>query len=249
MGTNQTKQTGRPKDNGFTIIEVLLFTSLSALFLLIALLGTGPIQRNTQFTIAMEEVEQITDGVVADIRNGVSNNQGPIPCASGGAAESGANIDCVLVGKLIDFGDPGSSEYVVYDVVGDFVDTETPLADINLRTADTTATSNSYSWGITYRGSLNDGSGYLLNARMLGIYFDTNTQDNTVIVPVAYTSRDRPGIGAINPNANTYGGNLNMSLCFLGGNENRAAKLLFGVESRSLSPEVNFDPADCRGAT
>lgn len=248
MGKYQTKLSAKEFQKGFTIIEVLLFTSLSALFLLIAVLGSGSIQRNTEFTLGMEEIEQIVDGVVSDLRNGVSVNPGNIGCDLGGSfTEAGTNAECILMGKVIDFGDIDSRNYRVYDIIGDREAEDLGSANLKVvsRGGSPIQREFQYKWGVEYAGSMNQ-EGFLGGVRMLGLFFDISKDYNTVIVPYAYnqSSTDNSVIRLVNPSDVSNLRSQNLGLCFDGPNDNRTAALIFAAGSRQVSSEVDYN-ADC----
>lgn len=76
--------------NGFTIIEVLLFLGLTGLFMLIAFAGIGQRTDNVRLTDSIRSLEFFINGEASAIRNGVNSS----PNATG------KDEDTVFLGKM-----------------------------------------------------------------------------------------------------------------------------------------------------
>lgn len=102
---------------GFTIIEVVLFLALSAMFLLIAFTGISGRTRDVQYTDSMRSLESFFISQRDSITKGV-NTTG-----------DGTSEDTIILGKIFQF-TAGSDEVEVYTVYGRRPVSDTSETDI-----------------------------------------------------------------------------------------------------------------------
>jgi type II secretory pathway pseudopilin PulG len=100
----------RPQQSGFTIVEVVVFMSVSIALVASAIgLFSTRIPR-TQFTQAVNELDIKLKGVGNDVLNGYYANSGNISCNAGGdiqntaPTEQGTNAGCIFLGRAVQFG-------------------------------------------------------------------------------------------------------------------------------------------------
>ncbi len=118
---------GWPKrrNQGFTIIEVLIVLAVSGLLLTAALVTINGKQRVTSFNQSIRNLQTELQQIVNDVGSGYYPNNGTISCANGGpgggvkltsgAASQGTNVDCIFLGKVLQFA-VGSNDPEIYNV-------------------------------------------------------------------------------------------------------------------------------------
>lgn len=109
------------RSEGYTIVEVSLFLGISALLLVVALVGTGLSIRTTRFTDTTRSVHAYVQQQYDDLLNGVNSRNGSQACNAGvidtGTSQTPGTSNCLIMGKLIVF-KQGSSDLTTYDIVG-----------------------------------------------------------------------------------------------------------------------------------
>lgn len=121
----------RRRVGGYTIIEVVIVLTVSALLFAASVVGYSLQNRRTQFTDSVNNFAQEIQDVLGDIQNGVYPSNNSFSCsanASGGvpiinysgSAKQGSNTSCIFLGKAIQFGPNGTNNAAidVYTVVG-----------------------------------------------------------------------------------------------------------------------------------
>jgi hypothetical protein len=119
--------------DGFTVFETMIFLAVSsALFISVVFTLSGQ-QRRAEFTYGVQEYITRVEDVMNDISTGFYYNSGSFTCRAPlgtvvitpGASQPGQNVDCILVGRVIQFGAkniPGTSNsfqgYRVLSVAG-----------------------------------------------------------------------------------------------------------------------------------
>ncbi len=82
----------REKEEGFTIIEVLIVLAIAALILVIVLIAIPQLQRNQRNTARKNDVSRIA----TTVNEFQSNNNGGIPCPTGATvAQCNADLDAI----------------------------------------------------------------------------------------------------------------------------------------------------------
>ncbi len=92
----------RTRDEGFTIIEVLIVLAIAGLILLIVFLAVPALQRSSRNTQRKNDAASV-GGAIA---NYISNNGGTLPVSLGGASATASNIDFCSAGGAAVGGTP-----------------------------------------------------------------------------------------------------------------------------------------------
>lgn len=244
------------QEKGFTIIEVVLFLAISGLFFVIAFSTIGTRTRNTQFTLAMEQTQELISDVVTDLNSGVVNSlDRNLECRettsslviSSGSSDI-AGEDCVLLGKVIDFMSIGSEQVRIYDVLGSreaLKDDSILLSSSSIKhlSLNETALTEELPGGLEYRGVSRPK--YAIGLRMLGFFFRVDNPSASNVIPVGFTSSGTAAIenpSNYDPASRTVGDNFSARLCFQ--SDDRQAEIVFGWHNRQLSGEIDYD-TDC----
>ncbi len=114
---------------GYTIVEVMIFLAISSAILVSALLLVGGQQQKTQFTQSLRDIDSHIRDVMNDVSAGIysntgnfqclADNAGSAPVISAGADKQGANVSCIYIGKVLQFGPASSPEdFNVFSVAG-----------------------------------------------------------------------------------------------------------------------------------
>ncbi len=113
---------------GYTIAELSLFLGISALLLIMALIGTGATVRSTRFTDSTRSLHAYVQQQYDDLLNGVNSRSGAEACASGAVdittPQTPGTSNCLFMGKLVVL-KQGTSVATSYNIVG----TEPATAD------------------------------------------------------------------------------------------------------------------------
>lgn len=109
------------RSEGYTIVEVSLFLGISALLLVMALVGTGLSIRTTRFTDTNRSLHAYVQQQYDDLLNGVNSRNGSQACNAGvvdtGTSQTPGTSNCLIMGKLIVF-QQNSSDLTIYDIIG-----------------------------------------------------------------------------------------------------------------------------------
>ena len=115
---------------GFTIVETMIFLAVSGALLLAAMTFITSSQNGTQFKQGANDALQEVNKVINNVANGYFAGDDSVVCTvnpartavtAGVDASSegkGTNKDCVFLGRVIEFGAPGSTAFTVRDVAG-----------------------------------------------------------------------------------------------------------------------------------
>lgn len=129
---------------GYTIIEVVVVLTVSALLFASSIAAYTQQNRRTQFTNSVNDFAQGIQDVLNDVQNGFYPSANSFSCTVSGTSppainysgnnQQGTNTDCIFVGKAIQFypqsGTP--SDVDVFTVVGRRLDTSgNPVSDIS----------------------------------------------------------------------------------------------------------------------
>lgn len=90
---------------GFTLVEVVLFLALTALFMLIAFTGIVGRSRNVQFTDSIRSLEGFLQRQISDVRNGVN------------LTGEGDQLNQIVLGSVLKF-NPDSDIVNIYKIRG-----------------------------------------------------------------------------------------------------------------------------------
>lgn len=109
------------RSEGYTIIEVSLFLGISALLLVIALVGTGVSIRTTRFTDSTRSLHAYVQQQYDDLLNGVNSRFGNESCTSGAidtsTSQTPGTSNCLYMGRLIVF-KQSSHTITTYSIIG-----------------------------------------------------------------------------------------------------------------------------------
>lgn len=240
---------------GFTIIEVILFLALSALFLTIAFMGVRGRTANVQFTDSMRSLQSFLVSEQNKLTNGVNPSTSP-PTGCGNVGDlTGESNACILVGRVVRFGkDADPSVVNVRVLYGDKpsahdISTKSDLVLIN--------ESNPHDDGSGYSNGISWGTGFNL-AQSVNLNpagpdtFDSigwlRSPGSTRVVPIAFKSSvtDLDG-DYYKPSASetSMANEVQTRLCFEG-NEGRVAAIYFGDGAGKASIELVFDDTNCK---
>jgi hypothetical protein len=134
---------------GYTIVEVMIFLVISAGLFGAAVTGLTLQNNRTQFTESVQTFDQRLQDILNDVETGYlpSNDNykcditGGVPTISnpgGGGRDLGTNLDCVFVGKAIQFAPSGgtASDFRVYTLIGRRVKPNAQNINVQVETID-----------------------------------------------------------------------------------------------------------------
>lgn len=116
------------RDNGFTIVETLIFLAVSSLILVSTLTLVGGAQRKNEFNQGVRDFQQQIDDLIDNVTTGYTASQENFTCdttsgkpeikaaSPGSGTKLGQNNNCIFIGKVLQFADQG--QFDVYSVVG-----------------------------------------------------------------------------------------------------------------------------------
>lgn len=219
------------------MIEVILFTALSGLFLIIAFVGLGGRTQNVQFTDSIRSMEAFMQQQISNVRNGVNLT---------GDGDEGAQI---VLGTILHF-NVGSENVDVYKIRGArLTNPQGSARDLiydsvnGLSGSDIVYEQGSYQleWGVAFRDPAINGS----SANYVGFLRNPNGTDIVTVVWDLPPATDP--LGALN-NAQTYqpgsAGYIVPAIgdyCFQS-TSGKVADIRVGGGSRLLEIEPTFEP-------
>ena len=230
---------------GFTLIEIILFLALSGLFLMIAFAGIGGRNQAVQFTDSMRSLHSSLQSENTQLINGVnSDSTPPLGC---GDTDTDA---CVLLGKVIKFND-GTGTIDTRVLYGDYLDLEDyELGDIELlaqaRPRDAEANgSHEIKWGTFFTGVAANDPPLAGSIDRIGLM---RSPGSARIIPIVYNSGVSLDLQAnynvTSPNTK-LDGDVNTYLCFEGVN-GQVAAITFGSEGGNAKIDLEFDKLECQ---
>ena len=104
------------KGAGFTIVEVMIFLGISALLILVALVGTGTTARYSRFSSSINTTHSFLQRQYEEIRNGVNVRGSAITSDCIDDVVGLSSGDCLLLGRTITF-DDADSDVTIKDIV------------------------------------------------------------------------------------------------------------------------------------
>lgn len=145
----------RRSAGGYTIVEVIIVLTVSALLFAASVVGYSLQNRRTEFTDSVNNFAQDIQDALGQVQTGFypSNNSfscsanasGGVPIINyGGSAKQGGNTDCIFLGKAIQFGPFGTNKAAIdiYTVVGRRLKAGTTDPVINIADASPIALDN-----------------------------------------------------------------------------------------------------------
>ncbi len=137
---------------GFTIVETMIFLAVSGALLTSALTLMSGSQNKTQFTQAINDVQQQINTITNNVANGYYPSVGNLDCtattlatlsiSSGGPKERGTNDQCTFIGRVVLFNE-NSDTFAIYNVAGARKKEGTTLDVANMVDAKPTVLDNS----------------------------------------------------------------------------------------------------------
>ena len=104
------------KQGGFTIIEVSLFLSISAVVAAALLFSMIAMVRQQQWNDSMNTMRTLVQNEYQNVANGINGRVGQNPCNDDSSNTAGHSKGCMYIGRLISFNTTNST-YTVSDVV------------------------------------------------------------------------------------------------------------------------------------
>lgn len=147
------------RDQGFTILEVVLFFAISAALLGVAMLYTSNSLKSTRYGDATKSFESFIEQQYTEVQAGTVNREaggGSGSCVSANAP--GTSDSCMILGRVLTFNTvaPANKTVNVFTVVANTTPTSEPSGEIdafakyNTRIQESTAPTNySLEWGTT----------------------------------------------------------------------------------------------------
>lgn len=182
------------RQGGFTILETMIVTGVSAVMLITAIALFSGQQRSNQFSQSLRDLETYIQDVVNDVETGYYPNTG-VTCTGGGsspptlspgATEQGASFGCVFLGKALHFKEEGIE---VHTVVGNRALTGTTS---DLRSANPRSTQPVL--GIIEKD-------YLYGVKLYRIYHDNSSTDRRTESALVVIASTPNGTGTPTPNS------------------------------------------------
>jgi hypothetical protein len=273
------KRASTSKSSGFTIVETMIALAVSmALFLGAVLLINGK-QHTTAFNQGIRSLQTQFKQTIGEVSSGYFVNDGSLKCVDGGGFPDvsssgtdmqGTNIDCLFLGKVIQFGVPGVNDegYNVYTVVGlkkgvtgGTVSLNASGARVIARSSvDTTPVPDMYdthslpygmkvssTYYTTHPGSVAS-VGFITNLTNLG---DSDGSQLVSVVPVTSTTLGKDkSVGATEINANIDTSPIDPAngarICFNSGGTNQSVLFQIGGSGRQGNVDTQiFNHKDC----
>lgn len=108
------------RQRGFTIIEVSLFISISALLFVSLLTGINVMVDRSRFSTSIKTLETLIRSQYEEVRSGINSRNSSVAaniCGTGTTTTSSGSSNCLLLGKMITF-DYNSSAITISYVTG-----------------------------------------------------------------------------------------------------------------------------------
>lgn len=269
---------------GFTIIEVLIVLAVSGALFLSAILLVNGRQHVTAFNQSIRNLQTELQQVVNEVGSGYYANNGSIACDKGGpgggvlltsatGTEQGANMNCLFLGKAIQFavGNTDPEVYNVYTIVGLRGSAAVPSTDLATARARLIARTTSESsstippnafetkklqYGLTvseaYRAThLSTSHGSVGIASKLGVIGTGDASQQVDVVPIAGSTlhaSSEVGVGQINAALLTATPNPTNSIdiCFNSAGSNQSGLISIGGSGRQGTVKLQiFSTKDC----
>jgi len=117
------------KTRGFTIVEIIIVMTVTAILLVSALTLFSGKQSAVQFNQAANDLQSQVNQIISNVQTGYYNRPANFTCtksgsmpaiASGGSQDLGTNADCIFLGRAIQFFVSGTNDngFDVYNLLG-----------------------------------------------------------------------------------------------------------------------------------
>lgn len=147
---------GVKKQTGFTIIEVMLFISVSSLLFVGLVSGMQLMISRARFSDSMVSLKNLIQSQYEEVRTGINSRQQDKVCGTSTTTDPGAG-PCLVLGKIIRFSSNSSSvkiNYLVSDAISQsdatFIGDTQALKQSNVRIVTTSATTANIQWASTF---------------------------------------------------------------------------------------------------
>jgi len=136
------KITKKRKQNGYTVIEVMIVLSVSSVLFAAAIAGYSRQNSKTQFTNAVRDIEITVQDILNDVSTGYYPNSSEFSCSrsagspatplldDSSSADQGTNQDCIFLGKAVDLSDGSFTAYTIVGLRNDADDEEIPPTNV-----------------------------------------------------------------------------------------------------------------------
>lgn len=129
------------KQAGYTVIEVMIVLSVSAILFATALAGYSYQNKKTEFTNAVRDMEVTIQDILNDVSTGYYPNSNNFSCSRSGSpavpsldptgsSEQGTNQDCIFLGKAVDVDDDFLRTYTIVGLRDSAADEDTPPTNV-----------------------------------------------------------------------------------------------------------------------
>lgn len=121
----------RSQNQGYTIVETLIFLSVTGALFASAMLTISGQQAKTEFSQAIRDIQTQIQDTANDVSTGYYSNPGNIQCtnvggkpdlSTAGSDTQGTNQDCIFIGRFMQFAPtvpvPDPEQVFTYNVVG-----------------------------------------------------------------------------------------------------------------------------------
>lgn len=111
---------------GFTIVETMIVLAVTGLLFLVAVLAVSGKQNPTEFHQAVNDIQSQLQQIIGQVSSGDYETSGNLQCIPGThpiissvGSQEGSNTGCILLGKVVQFGESGNPQnYIVYTIAG-----------------------------------------------------------------------------------------------------------------------------------
>ncbi len=114
---------GTAKQQGYTIIEVLIFLAVSSVLFVSTMIYLSGRQQQVQFTNATRDFETKLIDVANDVANGYYQTTAGVGCDPAGNISTsgtvqGSNKECIFLGRFIKLAGPDAEHFTIYSMIG-----------------------------------------------------------------------------------------------------------------------------------
>lgn len=254
------------KGKGFTVIELMIFLTISGLLLVMAFIGSNGMARQARFSDAVNSLHSLILKQYESVLNGVNTRDTGTLC--GGSSSAPGSGSCIMLGRVMSFADVSGTGHITVRPV---ISNSTSVADIGMDT-DQIAAANPYvvdqtledidlAWGATFQvtsrstlATLSDPNKDTARGLIRNIAF-LRGPNNSQIVTYMFYSADMTipainsgmGTSVANPVTTSNTGGVSAALCIVNladypGGTSPVAAIVVGSGAGRASIETDFDP-------
>ena len=230
---------------GFTILETMLFLSVSSLLFIGLISGMQYMINSARFSDAVSALQTIVSSQYEEVRTGINSRNESLQnvCGVGSTIVTPGNSDCLILGKIIRFSN-NSSDITINYVIGDPVNyqavnnmSDTDAINLsNTRISPIQSESTQIKWGAYYtKGISLSGSGAQSNVNYQAIAIIRNPLSGSIFT---YTFPDSVNYSAANLTSKGVIGS-SIALLVANGSVGGASGAAICVDSGSTSSSIN----------